>query len=114
MIKCEKNTQPQEEEEDYSKYTIEDLKKMFVRKLPYDDENYYRRLEHELYLLSQKNLICYLIQAIDIMKLTKRKREIPIIYFSSPGSWTFANRKKVLFIFFSQWFLLINKHLALL
>jgi superfamily II DNA or RNA helicase len=83
MIKCENNTQVKEEEEDYSRYTIEDLKKMFVRTLPYDDENYYRRLEHELDLLSQKNLICYLIQAIDIMKLTKN---IPHVTRGSCGS----------------------------
>ena len=83
MIKCENKTQVKEEEEDYSRYTIEDLKKMFVRSLPYDDENYYRRLEHELDLLSQKNLICYLIQAIDIMKLTKN---IPHVTRGSCGS----------------------------
>ena len=83
MIKVEKEETKETTEEDYSKYTIEDLKNMFVRKLPYDDENYYKRLNYELELLSQKNLICYLVQAIDVMKLTKN---IPHVTRGSCGS----------------------------
>jgi hypothetical protein len=70
------------ENEDYTKYTINDIKNMFVRKVPQQKE-YINRLNDELELLSTKNLICYLIQAIDILKITEN---LPHVTRGSCGS----------------------------
>lgn len=67
---------------DYDSYTIEDIKKMFIRKLP-NENKYIKRLDYELELLSSKNLICYLIQALEVLDITKR---IPHVTRGSCGS----------------------------
>lgn len=67
---------------DYTKYTVEDVKKLFVRQIP-QEEVYKKRLEQELDLLSSKNLICYLMQAIDILKITAN---LPHVTRGSCGS----------------------------
>lgn len=83
MIKCEKKILEIEEEKDnYEKYNINDLKNMFVRKIP-NEEKYIKRLDYELELLNNKNLICYLVQAMDILKITSN---LPHITRGSCGS----------------------------
>ena len=48
---------------------IEDLKNMFIVECP-KNEKYTTRLNRELDLINQKNLVCYLIRAIEILNLT--------------------------------------------
>ena len=67
---------------DYDKYSVEDLKKVFIRNIP-DDEKYRKQLDYELELLSSKKLICYLFQALEILYLTKN---IPHVTRGSCGS----------------------------
>lgn len=64
------------------KYTIKDLIKNFVRKIP-DLQIYKERLNEELILLESKNLIKYLLQAVKILEITKG---IPHITRGSCGS----------------------------
>lgn len=59
-----------------------DIKTMFIRKIP-DEEIYKKRLDYELELLSSKNLICYLFQALEILQITKN---LPHVTRGSCGS----------------------------
>ena len=63
-------------------YDIEDLKKMFIIQCP-DDQIYKTRLNRELTLISQKNLVSYLVRAIEILNLTDY---IPHVTRGSCGS----------------------------
>jgi len=63
-------------------YTIEELKKLFIREIPNQDI-YLKRLNFELEMLQKKNLIYYLMQAIHILNLTK---SIPHVTRGSCGS----------------------------
>ena len=63
-------------------YSINDITNMFIRTIP-NDEIYKLRLDYELKLLSEKNLICYLIQALEILEITKK---LPHITRGSCGS----------------------------
>jgi len=63
-------------------YTIEDLKNMFIVECP-KNEKYITRLNRELDLINQKNLVCYLIRAIEILNLTDY---IPHVTRGSCGS----------------------------
>ena len=63
-------------------YSINDIINRFVRKIP-DDDIYRSRLEKELQLISEKKLECYLIQAMDILNMTK---DIPHVTRGSCGS----------------------------
>jgi hypothetical protein len=51
-----------------SNSTIQDLISLFIRPIP--NELYQQRLDHELDLLKQKNLIPYILQALNVLKLT--------------------------------------------
>jgi len=82
MIKCEKKEIALEDNDHYENYNINDLKNMFVRKVP-NEEKYIKRLDYELELLQSKNLICYLVQAMDILKITSN---LPHITRGSCGS----------------------------
>lgn len=62
--------------------TIEYLKTLFIRKVP-DKNIYTERLNYELNMLYSKKLICHLIQAMEILYLTKN---IPHITRGSCGS----------------------------
>lgn len=62
--------------------TITELKKLFLRKLP-DEEIYYKRLDFELEMLENKNLVSHLMQAMEILHLTK---DIPHVTRGSCGS----------------------------
>jgi len=62
--------------------TIEELKKLFQRKLP-NKLVYIKRLNYELDMLSRKDLICHLMQAMQILHLTKN---IPHVTRGSCGS----------------------------
>jgi hypothetical protein len=62
--------------------TIEELKKLFVRNIP-NKLTYIKRLNYELEMLSRKNLICHLMQAMQILHLTKN---IPHVTRGSCGS----------------------------
>lgn len=70
------------DQDDYNKYGIDDIKNMFIRKIP-NEVNYIKRLNYELELLSSKNLICYLVQALEVLKITKN---LPHITRGSCGS----------------------------
>jgi len=84
MVKYEeKQKENKIKKEEENKYTIKDLEKLYIRKIPVEDQKYKERLNHELELLSSKNLISYLIQAIDILKITNN---IPHITRGSCGS----------------------------
>jgi DNA polymerase III alpha subunit len=60
-----------------------DIQKLFVRKIPSNLPVYRERLEYELNLLNRKNLISHLIQAIQILNITKN---IPHVTRGSCGS----------------------------
>jgi superfamily II DNA or RNA helicase/mRNA-degrading endonuclease RelE of RelBE toxin-antitoxin system len=74
-IDCELN-------DNFNNIDVEYLKKMFIRKLP-DEEKYINQLNYELELLSSKKLICYLIQTLEILNMTKN---IPHVTRGSCGS----------------------------
>lgn len=80
MIKCEKKDKINKDN-DY-KYTIDDLKNKFIRNIP-NENIYLKRLNEELELLHKKNVICYLIQSMDILKITKN---LPHVTRGSCGS----------------------------
>ena len=63
-------------------YTINDLIDMFVRECK-NDKKYKDRLEYELNMINNKNLISYLVRAVDILKLTNY---IPHVTRGSCGS----------------------------
>ena len=63
-------------------YNITEIKNKFIRKTS-NDKVYIRRMNHEIELLINKKLICYLFQALDILKITKN---IPHITRGSCGS----------------------------
>jgi len=71
------------------KYNRNDLIKYFIRELPNNTNNtnnyevYKKRLDYELYLLEEKNLIIYLLQALEILEITK---SIPHVTRGSCGS----------------------------
>jgi len=62
--------------------SIDYLKNFFIRNIP-DSDIYKNRLDYELNLLYNKNLISHLIQAIDILKITKN---LPHVTRGSCGS----------------------------
>jgi superfamily II DNA or RNA helicase len=62
--------------------SIEDLKKLFIRKNS-NEEIYVNRLNEELELISKKNLINHLIRALEILNITKN---IPHVTRGSCGS----------------------------
>ena len=62
--------------------TIDELKKLFVRKLP-NKSIYNNRLDFELEMLERKNLISHLFQAMEILNITKN---IPHVTRGSCGS----------------------------
>lgn len=66
----------------YENYNIEDIKKLFIRTIP-NEEKYKQRLNHELDLLHNKKLICYLVQALEVLNITKN---IPHVTRGSCGS----------------------------
>ncbi len=59
-----------------------DIQTYFIRKIP-EQSNYQNRLDHEIQLLIDKNLTGYLLQAIDILNITKN---IPHVTRGSCGS----------------------------
>jgi DNA polymerase III alpha subunit len=61
---------------------IEDLKSLFLREVP-DSELYKERLDYELKMLFEKNLISHLRQAVEILNITKK---IPHVTRGSCGS----------------------------
>jgi Bacterial DNA polymerase III alpha NTPase domain/Type III restriction enzyme, res subunit/Bacterial DNA polymerase III alpha subunit finger domain len=62
--------------------TVIELQKLFSRKLP-ENDLYKERLTYELDMLSRKNLICHLMQAMQILHLTKN---LPHVTRGSCGS----------------------------
>ena len=62
--------------------TADALRTLFVRPVP-DDSVYTERLNYELEMLSRKDLICHLVQAIHILQITKH---IPHVTRGSCGS----------------------------
>jgi len=80
MIKVEKNEM--EEAVTNTINTVDELKKLFVRKIP-NKLTYIKRLKYELEMLDRKNLICHLMQAMQILHLTK---DIPHVTRGSCGS----------------------------
>jgi superfamily II DNA or RNA helicase len=62
--------------------SIEELKKLFIRDIPNEDI-YLKRLDFELEMLQRKDLISHLMQAMQILHLTK---DIPHITRGSCGS----------------------------
>ena len=75
------------EETIYGDVSEDDLKHLFIRELP-DNKRYKTRLKRELKMIINKNLGKYLIQALDILKLTLEIKEykIPHITRGSCGS----------------------------
>ena len=71
----------------YNNITQDELKKHFMRKIP-DDIRYIKRLKRELKMIVEKNLAKYLIQSLDILKITDNIKEynIPHITRGSCGS----------------------------
>ena len=65
-----------------SEYTIEDLYNSMIRPLP-KEETYKKRLDHEIKMISSKNLIGYIMRALEILKMTKH---IPHVTRGSCGS----------------------------
>ena len=63
--------------------SIEELKKLFIRDIPNEDI-YLKRLDFELEMLERKDLISHLMQAMQILHLTK---DIPHITRGSCGSY---------------------------
>jgi len=63
-------------------YTIQDLYNAIIRPIP-NDEIYKKRLEHEINMISSKNLIGYIMRALEILKMTKH---IPHVTRGSCGS----------------------------
>jgi len=63
-------------------YTIDDLTRLFIREIP-QQEVYIERLNFELEMLERKKLISHLLQAIQILNLTKH---IPHVTRGSCGS----------------------------
>jgi DNA polymerase III alpha subunit len=61
---------------------IPDIRSLFIREVP-NDPKYTERLEYELALIQEKNLASYLIQAIQILNITKN---MPHITRGSCGS----------------------------
>ena len=66
-LTIEINSKPKESE--YTKITVKDLKKRFIRKLP-DNNKYRQRLKRETFIIIKKNLAKYLFQAMDILDMT--------------------------------------------
>lgn len=64
-------------------FSKEDLKKLFKRKIPDNSQAYEQRLDMELVMLENKNLIPHLMQALKILELTK---DIPHVTRGSCGS----------------------------
>jgi len=62
--------------------TVEELKKLFIRQIP-NKLSYIKRLKYELEMLARKDLICHLMQAMQILHLTKN---IPHVTRGSCGS----------------------------
>lgn len=79
MNKINQNTETFMPLQDFDSINIQSL---FVRPIP-DSEVYLHRLEHELTLLQRKNLISHLVQAIQILNITKN---IPHVTRGSCGS----------------------------
>ena len=65
-----------------SDYTIEDLYNAIIRPLPIG-QIYKDRLEHEINMIESKNLIGYIMRALEILKMTKH---IPHVTRGSCGS----------------------------
>ena len=65
-----------------SDYTIEDLYNAIIRPLPIG-QVYKDRLEHEINMIESKNLIGYIMRALEILKMTKH---IPHVTRGSCGS----------------------------
>ena len=63
-------------------YQISDITKLFIRTIPSSPE-YINRIQFELQLLYKKNLLSYLIQAIEILHITKN---MPHVTRGSCGS----------------------------
>ena len=61
---------------------LPDIRSLFIREVP-NDPKYIERLEYELALIQEKNLASYLIQAIQILNITKN---MPHITRGSCGS----------------------------
>jgi superfamily II DNA or RNA helicase len=78
---CKKENQGENGKEDII-YTIKDLEKLFIRTIP-SEKRYTERLTFELDMLERKNLISHLMQAMQILELTK---EIPHVTRGSCGS----------------------------
>jgi len=85
MIKLHTLTMQQELHAVASGFTLEvppSIKVFFVRDLP-NKEDYVRRLEYEIALIEKKNLIRYLMQAVEVLKITEG---IPHVTRGSCGS----------------------------
>ena len=65
-----------------SDYTVQDLYNAIIRPLPKGDI-YKERLDHEIYMIESKNLIGYIMRALEILKMTKH---IPHVTRGSCGS----------------------------
>lgn len=87
MIKYQKNVKPQLYRSPILSnisHTVFELKKLFVRVLPEKNNAVYvSRLVYELEMLERKNLISHLMQAMEILHLTK---DIPHVTRGSCGS----------------------------
>jgi len=77
-----KITTPLLDEIPFYENTVDELTKLFIRKIP-SNPNYTERLEYELEMLDRKNLIGHLMQAMQILYLTKN---IPHVTRGSCGS----------------------------
>ena len=77
-----KNTVQLNETNYTKKYTRQNLEDLFIRQIP-NDEKYIARVNIELALLEEKQLIGYILQALDILNLTKN---MPHITRGSSGS----------------------------
>jgi len=64
------------------KYEISDITSLFIREIP-NEKEYTERLDYELNMIHKKNLISHLLQAIEILKITK---SIPHVTRGSCGS----------------------------
>ena len=69
-------------EKEESDYTIQDLHNAIIRPLP-NGEVYKQRLDHEINMIKSKNLIGYIMRALEILKMTKH---IPHVTRGSCGS----------------------------
>jgi superfamily II DNA or RNA helicase len=85
MVNPQKHDQEKSQEQNQNTidfYEISDLVKLFIREVP-DKPEYLERLNYELKMIYEKKLISHLLQAIEILQITKN---IPHVTRGSCGS----------------------------